>query len=77
MEIEEHEPKDSSTLLVDRFFSLSGSRNRLSQDGVVAEFTLYCDFKASNNEAKYEALITGLELAQELRLRCLRALSNS
>lgn len=37
------------------------------QDGVVTEYTLWFDFNTSNNEAKYEALITGLKIAKELK----------
>ena len=34
-------------------------------------------FKASNNEAEYEALIAGLELAKEMKVESLNIFSNS
>ncbi|XP_074291830.1 uncharacterized protein LOC141618636 [Silene latifolia] len=36
-----------------------------------------CEFKATNNEAKYEALILGMQMAQGLQVRNLRAYSDS
>ena len=34
-------------------------------------------FKASNNEAEYEALIVGLNLAKEMKVESLKIYSNS
>ena len=39
--------------------------------------TLRFRFKASNNEAEYEALIVGLELAKELKVESLDIFSDS
>lgn len=39
--------------------------------------TVICNFRATNNEAGYEALIAGLILADELRARNLEAFSDS
>ncbi|XP_074288205.1 uncharacterized protein LOC141613371 [Silene latifolia] len=36
-----------------------------------------CEFKATNNEAEYEALILGMQMAQGLKVRNLRVFSNS
>ncbi|XP_074318638.1 uncharacterized protein LOC141655457 [Silene latifolia] len=44
-------------------------------DLIVQEFR--CEFKATNNEAKYEALILGLQLALNLKIRHLQVYSDS
>ncbi|XP_074290528.1 uncharacterized protein LOC141617243 [Silene latifolia] len=36
-----------------------------------------CEFKATNNEAEYEALIIGLQLALDLKVMCLQVYNNS
>ena len=36
-----------------------------------------CDFQATNNEAEYEALITGLQLAKDLEIRVLQVYVDS
>lgn len=46
-------------------------------EGNELEFAIKLDFKASNNEAEYEALIRGLETASQLGGRDLRAFSDS
>ncbi|XP_077228380.1 uncharacterized protein LOC143861327 [Tasmannia lanceolata] len=46
-------------------------------DNFIAEYALCLDFKASNNEAKYEALIAGIALATELRVVRIRVHSDS
>ncbi|XP_077219701.1 uncharacterized protein LOC143853887 [Tasmannia lanceolata] len=46
-------------------------------DNFLAEYALRLDFKASNNEAKYEALIVGIALAAELLVVRIRAHSDS
>ncbi|XP_077237305.1 uncharacterized protein LOC143878978 [Tasmannia lanceolata] len=46
-------------------------------DNLLVEYALKLDFKASNNEAEYEALITGIALATELHANRLRAHSDS
>ncbi|RDX85208.1 hypothetical protein CR513_33645, partial [Mucuna pruriens] len=46
-------------------------------DGVLIEKSLYFVFKASNNKAKYEALVAGMKLAQQLEVKILTEKSNS
>ena len=40
-------------------------------------YTIYIEFKATNNEAEYEALLTGLRVATELEVEALDAFSDS
>jgi ribonuclease HI len=42
-------------------------------DGVLIEQSLRFSFKASNNQAEYEALIAGMKLAREMEVTDLRA----
>ncbi|XP_073103279.1 uncharacterized protein [Elaeis guineensis] len=46
-------------------------------EGVVTEHALRFDFKASNNQAEYEALVAGLRLALELGVDRLKVFSDS
>ncbi|MCI78488.1 gag-pol polyprotein, partial [Trifolium medium] len=46
-------------------------------DGVLIEQSLKFEFRASNNQAEYEALIAGIRLAIEMGLKELRAKSDS
>ncbi|XP_077249258.1 uncharacterized protein LOC143888721 [Tasmannia lanceolata] len=46
-------------------------------DRFTAEYALRLDFKASNNEAEYEALLAGLSLAAELSAGKLKVYSDS
>ena len=48
-----------------------------SLEGVVAEYALRFSFKASNNQAEYEALITGLRMAKDLKVDKLKTFSDS
>ena len=48
-----------------------------SQDGIDMEYTLRFDFQASNNEAKYEAVIAGLNLAHSMEADQLEVSSDS
>ncbi|XP_019701442.1 uncharacterized protein [Elaeis guineensis] len=48
-----------------------------SPDGVVMEYVLQFGFFASNNEAEYEALVTGLRMVKVLSVRYLRVHSDS
>ncbi|XP_073109552.1 uncharacterized protein [Elaeis guineensis] len=48
-----------------------------SPEGVVTEHALRFDFKASNNQAEYEALVAGLKLALELGIDRLQVFSDS
>jgi ribonuclease HI len=46
-------------------------------DGVMIEQSLRFAFRASNNQAEYEALITGMKLSREMEVTDLRAKSDS
>ncbi|XP_077230142.1 uncharacterized protein LOC143863345 [Tasmannia lanceolata] len=46
-------------------------------DNFITEYALRLDFKASNNEAEYEALIAGIALATELQVSRIRVHSDS
>ena len=49
----------------------------VSPEGHRMHCTLRFRFKASNNETEYEALITGLNLAKEIKVESLEIYSNS
>ena len=44
---------------------------------LIAEYALRFDFSATNNKAKYEALVTGLRIVKELRVQKLRIHTDS
>ena len=46
-------------------------------DGFLAEYYLKLDFPTTNNEAEYEALITGIGLAKVLRVKNIKILGDS
>ncbi|XP_077242698.1 uncharacterized protein LOC143883236 [Tasmannia lanceolata] len=46
-------------------------------ENFIAEYALRLDFKASNNEAEYEALIAGIALTTKLRVNRIRVHSDS
>ena len=46
-------------------------------EGVVIEYVLRFNFKASNNQTKYEALLTGLKIAKELEIDSLKVFTDS
>ena len=46
-------------------------------DGMVTEYALQFDFKASNNQTEYEVLIVGLKIAKDLDVKCLRIFIDS
>jgi len=48
-----------------------------SPDGLKVEQSLHFNFKASNNQVEYEALIAGLNLAGDMGVKQLRCLTNS
>ena len=64
------------TLYVDGVSNVKGSKARIILKGpnnITMEQAFKLNFRASNNQAKYEALIVGLKLAREVgakRLRC-------
>ena len=43
-----------------------------NSEGVVIEYALRFNFKASNNQVKYEALLAGLKMVKELEIDSLR-----
>jgi len=45
--------------------------------GIKVEQSLRFNFKASNNQAEYEALIAGLNLAEDMGVKQLRCLTDS
>ena len=49
----------------------------VSPEGHRMNYALRFGFKASNNEAEYEALIAGLELAKEMKVESLDIFSDS
>jgi ribonuclease HI len=68
------------TLSVDGASNIRGSGAGIvleGPDGVMIEQSLRFTFKASNNQAEYEALIAGMELAREIEVTDLRAKSDS
>ena len=48
----------------------------INLEQMMFEYALWFTFSVSNNEAEYEALITGLTLAKELRAQELKVFSN-
>jgi ribonuclease HI len=68
------------TLSVDGASNIKGSAAGVvleGPDGVLIEQSLRFAFKASNNEAEYEALIAGMKLAREMDITDLKAKSDS
>ena len=67
-------------LSVDRATNAQGSRAGLiltSLEGIDIEYALRFKFQASNNEAEYEAVIAGLNLAHSLEIDQLEVYSDS
>ena len=46
-------------------------------DRMVTEYAFKFDFKTSNNQAEYEALIVRLKIAKDLSVKCLRVFTDS
>jgi hypothetical protein len=68
------------TLSVDGASNIKGSGAGVileGPDGVLIEQSLRFAFRASNNQAEYEALIAGMKLAREMEVTDLRAKSDS
>jgi hypothetical protein len=68
------------TLSVDGASNIRGSGAGVvleGPDGVLIEQSLRFAFKASNNQAEYEALLAGMKLAKEMEITDLRAKSDS
>ena len=73
-------PHSSWTLSVDGSSNMSGARLGLvliSPEGDIIQQAIKCGFKATNNEAEYEALITGLMLAKGMDIQKLDVCSDS
>ena len=45
-------------------------------DGMVIEYAFRFNFKASNKQAKYEALIVGFKIAKDFSVKCLWVFTN-
>jgi len=75
------DPNDFQWVLsIDRSSNLQGRGAGVileGPNGLLIEQALKFTFKASNNQAKYEALITGMLLAKELGAQCLLVKSDS
>ncbi|KAK0580108.1 hypothetical protein LWI29_036450 [Acer saccharum] len=68
------------TLSVDGSSSIKGSGLGLvleSPQGDILEQSIHCGFHATNNEAEYEALIAGLDLAKSLSVKIIKVRSDS
>jgi ribonuclease HI len=68
------------TLSVDGASNIRGSGAGVvleGPDGVLTEQSLRFAFKASNNQAEYEALLAGMKLAKEMDITDLKAKSDS
>ncbi|RDX93464.1 Retrovirus-related Pol polyprotein from transposon 17.6, partial [Mucuna pruriens] len=80
-------PEDRSSVEEGEWYlSVDGSTNQIgSGDGVIlegpggvlVEQSLHFDFRASNNQAEYEALLAGMRLARDLEAKTLTAKSDS
>ena len=73
-------PHSSWTLSVDGSSNMSGARLGLVlifPEGDIIQQAIKCDFKATNNEAEYEALIAGLMLAKDMGIQKLDVRSDS
>ncbi|KAL5547014.1 hypothetical protein UlMin_006701 [Ulmus minor] len=71
-------PHSSWTLSVDGSSNMSGAGLGLvliSPEGDIIQQAIKCGFKATNNEAEYEALIAGLMLAKDMGIRKLDMIS--
>lgn len=68
------------SLFVDRASNEDGSGAGLlliSPEGLEFTYALRFDFRATNNEAEYEAVITGLELARKMKAQRVKVYSDS
>ncbi|RDX94533.1 pol, partial [Mucuna pruriens] len=70
----------------ERYLSVDGSTNKAGSGagvilegpgGVLVEQSLHFEFRASNNQAEYEALLAGMRLARDLEAKVLTAKSDS
>ena len=68
------------TLAVDGSSNIKGNGLGLVlkyPQGDILEQSIHCKFRAMNNEAEYEALIAGLDLAKSLNIKNIQVLSDS
>ena len=68
------------TLSVDGSSNINGSGIGLvltSPEGDLTQQAIHCGFKATNNEAEYEALIAGLNLTKDMGIKKVDVCSNS
>ena len=75
-----HKSKPTWVLHVDGASNSQGSSACLiivGLDGFVSEYALRFSFRATNNQAEYEALITGLKLAICLEVKNLKVFTDS
>ncbi|KAI3827873.1 hypothetical protein L1987_01961 [Smallanthus sonchifolius] len=69
------ESKDKWTLFTDGASNVRGTGLGIllkSPQGDIIPQTLSCEFQETNNEAEYEALITGLQLTRDIKIRYLQ-----
>ena len=87
---EEKRPEEAPTIPTARIpkwgLYVDGSSNKeglgasyilVSSEGHRMHYTLRFEFKASNNEVEYEALIAGLNLAKEMKVEPLETYNDS
>ncbi|XP_031258275.1 uncharacterized protein LOC116116321 [Pistacia vera] len=73
-------PPSKWTLLVDGSSNVNGSGLGIvliAPEGDIVQRAVRCGFKCMNNEAEYEALLTGLSLAREMGAKRLEVKSDS
>lgn len=76
----EEDKNISWILYVDRALNFKGSYIRLiltNLKGVVMEYMLKFNFNTINNGAKYEALISSLKIAKEIKIEMFKVFSDS
>lgn len=49
----------------------------VSLEGIVVKHVLHFEFLATNNEAEYDTMITGLEIAKEMGVQDLKVYNDS
>ena len=64
----------------DRAYNAQGSGAGLiltNSEGVITEYVLRFNFKASNNQAEYEAFLVGLKIVKEPNIDSLKVFTDS
>ncbi|XP_074291732.1 uncharacterized protein LOC141618525 [Silene latifolia] len=77
LSLEEDKGEQVWELHMDGASNAKGAGVGLSPQGDLIVQAVRCEFKATNNEAEYEALILGLKLALDLKIRHLQVYSDS